>query len=78
MTTLNEILQNETETNIWVLKQRLEGMDMEKLLDYVQSQTVDSLFLKSSLYQFIRTVYRTDENVVKEALQDNLAKIACK
>lgn len=78
MTTLNEILQNETETNIWVFKQRLEGMDMEKLLDYVQCQTVDGLFLKSSLYQFIRGVYRADENVVREALKDNLAKIACK
>jgi len=56
MKTLNEILQSETETNIFVFEERLEDTDMEKLLDCIQDQTVDDLFLKASLYQFVRAV----------------------
>jgi uncharacterized protein YlbG (UPF0298 family) len=74
MKTLNEILQSETETNIFVFEERLKGTDMEKLLDYIQDQTVDDLSLKAGLYQFVRTVYNTPLETVKEELKNNKEK----
>ena len=74
MKTLNEILQSETETNIFVFEERLKGTDMEKLLYYIQDQTVDNLSLKASLYQFVRTVYEFHLETVKEELKNNKEK----
>jgi uncharacterized protein YlbG (UPF0298 family) len=75
MKTLNEILQSETETNIFVFEERLEDTDMEKLLDCIQDQTVDDLFLKASLYQFVRAVYDAPSKTVKEELKNNKEKL---
>lgn len=70
MKTLNEILQSETETNIFVFEERLKGTDMDKLLDYIRDQTVENLSLKVGLYQFVRAVYNTPLETVKEELKN--------
>ncbi len=59
MKTLNNMTDEELDD--FVKKERLKGTDMEKLLDYVQNSTFESLYRKANLYQFIRAIYKVSE-----------------
>ena len=63
MKSLNDMTDDEIDK--YIKEEKLRGTDIEKLLDYVKNTKFDSLYRKVNLYQFIRSVYRTQEDTMK-------------
>ena len=57
------------ELDKYIKEEKLNGTDMEKLLDLVHNTTFDSLYRKANLYQFIRHVYRASEEIGQPMVQ---------